>query len=200
MSRDPRIDAYIDKAAPFARPVLEHLRELVHRVVPAAAETVKWGMPHFTYKTKNVAGMAAFKAHCAFIVHGDGRQDAGRDEGEGMGGYGKIAGMADLPDDTVLAAALKSAMAAIDTRGTALRPAKPAVAKSAIPVPPDFAAALRDSPAAKATFGGLAPSHKRDYLEWITEAKREETRGKRIAASIEWLAEGKRRNWKYEKR
>jgi uncharacterized protein YdeI (YjbR/CyaY-like superfamily) len=200
MSRDPRIDAYIERAKPFARPVLQHLRELVHATVPAADETVKWGMPHFTYKGKNVAGMAVFKAHCAFIVHGDGRQDAGRTDGEGMGGYGKIADMADLPDDANLAAALKDAMASIDTRGTAQRPARAVVAKAEIPVPQDFAAALRDSAAAKATFEGLAPSHRREYLEWITEAKREDTRGKRIATALEWLAEGKRRNWKYEKR
>jgi uncharacterized protein YdeI (YjbR/CyaY-like superfamily) len=200
MSRDPRIDAYIEKAKPFARPVLLHLRELVHVVVPDAEETVKWGMPHFTYKGKNVAGMAAFKAHCAFIVHGDGRQDAGQKDGEGMGGYGKIADMADLPDDADLAAALKNAVASIDTRGTAQRPAKPAAAKTEIPVPQDFAAALGENPPAKATFDDLAPSHRRDYLEWITEAKRDETRGKRIATALEWLAEGKRRNWKYEKR
>ena len=124
MSRDPRIDAYIEKARPFARPVLLHLRELVHVVVPDAEETVKWGMPHFTYKGKNVAGMAAFKAHCAFIVHGDGRQDAGQKDGEGMGGYGKIADLADLPDDAALAAALKDAMASIDIRGTAQRPGR----------------------------------------------------------------------------
>ena len=200
MSRDPRIDAYIEKARPFARPVLLHLRELVHVVVPDAEETVKWGMPHFTYKGKNVAGMAAFKAHCAFIVHGDGRQDAGQKDGEGMGGYGKIADLADLPDDAALAAALKDAMASIDIRGTAQRPARPAAAKAEIPVPQDFAAGLSRKAAAKATFHGLAPSQKREYLEWITEAKRDETRGKRIATSLEWLAEGKRRNWKYEKR
>jgi uncharacterized protein YdeI (YjbR/CyaY-like superfamily) len=200
MSRDPRIDAYIGKAAPFARPVLLHLRELVHATVPGVEETVKWGMPHFTYKTKNVAGMSAFKAHCAFIVHGDGRQDAGQKDGEGMGGYGKIAGMADLPADAALADALKKAVASIETRGTALKPATPAAAKAEIPVPQDFAAALRESPPASATFDGLAPSHRREYLDWITEAKREETRGKRIATALEWLAEGKRRNWKYEKR
>ena len=94
----------------------------------------------------------------------------------------------------------QDAMASIDIRGTAQRPAKPAAAKAEIPVPQDFAAALRESPAAKATFDGLAPSQKREYLEWITEAKRDETRGKRIATSLEWLGEGKRRNWKYEKR
>lgn len=200
MSRDPRIDAYIDRARPFARPVLQHLRELVHATVPAAEETLKWGMPHFTYKAKNVAGMAAFKAHCAFIVHGDGRQDAGRKDGEGMGGYGKIAGMADLPDDAALAAALRNAMAAIDTRGTGQRGARQAAPKPELPVPQDFAAALRESLTAKATFAGLAPSHRREYLEWITEAKRDETRAKRIATALEWLGEGKRRNWKYEKR
>jgi len=199
MSRDPRIDAYIDKAKPFAQPVLRHLRELVHATVPAAEETLKWGMPHFLYRGKNVAGMAAFKAHCAFIVHGDGRQDSRGKDGEGMGGYGKIADIADLPDDAAMREALMETMAHIDAHGTATkRPSKPA--KADIAVPQDFAAALRDSPAAKATFDGLAPSQRRDYLEWITEARRDETRGKRIATAVEWLAEGKRRNWKYEKR
>jgi uncharacterized protein YdeI (YjbR/CyaY-like superfamily) len=200
MSRDARIDAYIEKARPFAQPILRHLRELVHTTVPSVVETVKWGMPHFTYRGKNIAGMAAFKAHCAFIVHGEGRQDVGGKAAEGMGGYGKIAGMDDLPDDAALREALKDTMAHIDAHGTATRRSNQTAPKPEIAVPQDFAAALRENRVAQATFDGLAPSHRREYLEWITEAKRDETRAKRIATALEWLAEGKRRNWKYEKR
>jgi uncharacterized protein YdeI (YjbR/CyaY-like superfamily) len=195
MSRD-RIDAYIDKAQPFARPVLEHLRELVHAAVPDAQETLKWGMPHFVYKGKNVAGMAAFKAHCAFMIPGDGRQG----EVEGMGSFGKIANLSDLPPDDDLRAKLAEAIGRIDTTGSAMKRTARAEPKAEIPIPQDFEGALRESPAAKATFDDLAPSHRREYLEWITEAKRDETRSKRIATALEWLAEGKRRNWKYEKR
>ena len=196
MTRDPRIDAYIAKSAEFARPILEHVRGLVHKTLPGAGEAVKWGMPHFTHKGKNIAGMAAFKAHCAVMVHGEGRQ--GAEEGGGMGSYGKLASLDDLPDDAELATKLVEARERIDAAGTAQKPRK-AGPKPELPVPQDFAAALRDDPAAKATFDGFPPSARRDYIEWITEAKQDATRAKRLATAIEWLAEGKRRNWKYEK-
>ncbi|MEO6388444.1 MAG: YdeI/OmpD-associated family protein [Croceibacterium sp.] len=195
MTYEPRIDDKIVQAAPFARPILEHLRALVHRVIPEADEAIKWGMPHFTYRDKNIAGMAAFKAHCAFIIHGDGRQ------GDAMGQFGKIATLADLPPEHELDAKLLEAKARIDSEGTALkRPAKakPNAARS-IAMPDDFSAALAGNGAAAATFAGFPPSHRYDYLEWITEAKRPETRAKRIGEALEWLAEGKRRNWKYER-
>ena len=201
MSRDPRIDGYIEKARPFARPILEHLRQLVHAAVPDAGEAIKWGMPHFTYKGKNVAGMAAFKAHCAFMIHGEGRQGEGvANDSAGMGSFGRIAGLDDLPADKDLQAKLKTAMERIDAGGRAANRAASPASKAEIPVPQDFAAALRDTPAANATFDRLTPSQRREYLEWITGAKRDETRAKRVATALEWLAEGKRRNWKYEKR
>lgn len=196
MSRDPRIDDKIAGAAPFARPILEHLRALVHRTIPEAGEAIKWGMPHFTYKGKNIAGMAPFKAHCAFMIHGDGRQ------GDAMGQFGKIASIEDLPSEAELAAKLREAQARIDSEGTALkRPPAAATPKAprTIDVPEDFDAALAGDPAAAQFFGGLAPSHRYEYLEWITEAKRPETRARRIGQALEWLAEGKRRNWKYER-
>jgi uncharacterized protein YdeI (YjbR/CyaY-like superfamily) len=195
MTRDPRIDAYIARSANFARPILEHVRELVHKTLPGAGEAVKWGMPHFTHKGKNIAGMAAFKAHCAVMVHGEGRQ--GAEESGGMGSYGKIASLEDLPDDAALAASLIEARERIDAAGTAQKPRK-AAPKPELPVPQDFAAALRDNPAAQATFDGFPPSARRDYIEWITDAKQDATRAKRLATAIEWLAEGKRRHWKYE--
>jgi uncharacterized protein YdeI (YjbR/CyaY-like superfamily) len=180
VSRDPRIDDKIARAAPFARAILDHLRALVHRAVPEAGEAIKWGMPHFTYKGKNIAGMAAFKAHCMFAVHGAGRQG----EGDGMGSYGKIVSLADLPPEDELVARLREACARIDGQGSAVsRPAAPRP-KRTIDVPEDFSAALAASPAAEQFFDGLAPSHRYEYLEWITEAKRPETRAKRIGARM----------------
>lgn len=200
MSRDPRIDAYIEKAKPFAQPILAHVRALVHRVLPGVEEGIKWGMPAFMLGGKNVAGMAAFKAHCAVMIHGEGRLGAEESRGEGMGGYGKVATLADLPDDAVLDTALKEAAQRVASSGTARKPGEKKPPKGEIAVPQDFAAELAANPAAGQSFDSLAPSHRREYLEWITEAKRDETRSKRIATSLEWLAEGKRRNWKYEKR
>ncbi|HYD25571.1 MAG TPA: YdeI/OmpD-associated family protein [Croceibacterium sp.] len=196
MTRDPRIDDKIANAAPFARPILEHLRELVHRAVPAAEEAIKWGMPHFIYKGKNIAGMASFKAHCAFMIHGEGRQGA---EGGGMGSAGKIATLADLPSNDDLAERLRAAQARIDRGETERRRQQPARPKAAIEVPQDLAAGLAANPAAARFWDGLAPSHRHEYLQWITEAKRDETRVKRLGQALEWLAEGKRRNWKYER-
>lgn len=193
MASDPKVDDYIAKAAPFAQPILTHLRNAVHLAVPGLDEGIKWGMPHFIYKGKNLAGIAAFKAHCAFVIHGDGRQ------GDAMGQYGKIAAMADLPGDNEIKSKLVAAMERIDSAGTALKPkAAPRMAKPDLPILPEFAAALAANPQAKATLEAFAPSHRREYLEWISEAKRPETRDKRIAQATEWLAEGKKRNWKYE--
>lgn len=193
---DPRVDAYIAEAAPFAQPILTHLRALVRRALPEAEETIKWGMPHFTAASKNVAGFAAFKAHCAFVIHGEGRQ--GEPEREGMGGYGKIASLADLPPEAELAAKVKDAARRVAASGTALKPRTRKPPKPEIPMPGDFAAALDGAPRARATLERFAPGQRREYLEWITEAKQPATRAKRIAQAVEWLAEGKRRHWKYE--
>lgn len=192
MTTDPRLDAYIAKAADFAQPILKHLRALVHRALPQAEEGIKWGMPHFMIGGKNVAGMAAFKAHCAFMIHGSGRQD------DGMGQFGKITSLGDLPPESELVAKLGEAAKRVAGKGSARekRPSKP---KAEIPMPDDFARALAGKPGARAAFDGFAPSHRREYLEWITEAKRPETRARRIEQALEWLSEGKKRNWKYEK-
>ena len=193
MSTDPRIDAYIANAAPFARPILTRLREIVHAALPAADETIKWSMPHFMVGGKNVAGMAAFKAHCAFTVHGEGRGGT-----EGMGQHGKLTSVDDIPSEAGLAAKLQDAVGRIETAGSAAPKRAKAAPKAEIAMPDDFATALAGNSEAKTTLDNLAPSHRREYLEWITEAKREETRAKRIAQAVEWLAEGKKRNWKYE--
>ena len=190
---DQRIDAYIAKAAPFAQPILEHLRHLIHETIPGLDETIKWSMPHFVYNGKILAGLAAFKTHTAFVIHGDGRQ------GDAMGQYGKIAALSDLPSDAELAAKLRDAKARIDQAGTALKPrVKSAVARAEIALPDDFGAELDQRPGAREQFDGFSPSQRREYLDWVTEAKRAETRSKRIAQAGEWIAAGKKRNWKYE--
>ncbi|QPC99820.1 YdeI/OmpD-associated family protein [Qipengyuania soli] len=194
MKTDPRVDDYIAKAAPFAQPILTHLRSVAREALPQGEEGMKWGMPHFMLGGKNVAGMSAFKAHCAFIVHGEGRVTGA----DGMGAYGKIASLAELPGKEVLVAAIKAAAERVTSVGSATKGRGPRTAKSEIPVPEDFAAALAKNEAARTAFDGFAPSHRREYLEWITRAKREETRSKRIAQAIEWLTEGRKRNWKYE--
>ncbi|HEX8380990.1 MAG TPA: YdeI/OmpD-associated family protein [Allosphingosinicella sp.] len=195
---DPRIDAYIARQADFARPILEHLRSAVHAACPEAEETLKWGMPHFLYKGRMLAGMAAFKAHATFgfrrakeVV---GETGAERDA---MGQFGRLTSVADLPPDEALRVLIRKAMALTD-EGT--RPARRKAAPKAEPeVPRELANALAANPAAQATFGGFPPSCRREYAEWVAEAKRPQTRDRRIAQAVEWLAEGKKRNWKYEK-
>jgi uncharacterized protein YdeI (YjbR/CyaY-like superfamily) len=185
---DPRIDAYIAKSQPFARPIMERLRAFVHATVPNAGEAIKWNVPHFTYRGKNLAGMSAFKAHCAFAVH----------NAKHIAQYVKITDEGDIPLPTI-AAELKAACATIDQAADGPKRTAPRKPASQIPVPQDFAAALREAPAASLTFEAFPPSQRAEYVLWIAEAKREETRNKRIKQALEWLAEGKRRNWKYER-
>lgn len=192
MRSDPRVDEFIAKAAPFAQPILTHLRAVIHAAVPGLDETIKWGMPHFTLNGKNLAGIAAFKAHAALVLHGEGNGKADADEG--MGGYGKIRSLDDLPSDAELIAALQASAERLASG--AKKPRKP-VAKPEIAMPEDLAAALTGE--ARSFLDGLAPSHRHEYLEWITGAKRAETRVKRIAQAAEWLGEGKRLNWRYER-
>ena len=194
MPTDPRIDAYIEQAQPFARPILEHLREVVHCALPQAAETIKWSMPHFTLNGKNVAGMAAFKAHAAFVIHGEGRQ--GPVDNSAMGQLGRLVTLADLPSDASLSRTLSQAADRITNGVKTARPKS--VFKPEIPVPEDFATALAIASPAKRCFDQFSPSHRREYLEWIVDARKAETREKRINQAIVWLSEGKKRNWKYE--
>lgn len=191
--RDERIDRYIESVAPFAQPILRHLRAQVHAACPEVEETMKWSRPSFVYRGKILAGMSAFKAHATFGFW-QGEAAAGQ-SGEGaMGQFGRLTSLADLPDDATLATMTKAAMALIEAG--AKRPTKHAP-RPAIEMPADFRAAIDAIAAAAATFDGFPPSKRYDYLEWVTEAKRPETRAKRIAQSVEWLAEGKPRHWKY---
>lgn len=195
---DPRLDAYIAEAAPFAQPILRHLRKLIHRACPDVEESVKWSHPSFGYHGI-LCGMAAFKAHVGFgfwhqsmvKILGD---DGGKAE-QAMGSMGRIMSLADLPPDAAMIGYIQTA-AKLNASGEKARP-KPKP-KPALAVPDDLATALKKNKKAAATFEKFPPSHRRDYIEWITEAKREETRQKRLATTIEWLAEGKSRNWKYE--
>ena len=196
---DARIDAYIAKAAPFARPILEHLRAVVHEACPTAEETLKWSMPHFTHAGKILAGMSAFKQHAAFAVPMLDRSEGQADKrDEAMGHYGRISALSDLPAKRTLVAQLKQAIKAIDAGGT-LPSTKRDTPKPPLPMPDDFAKALAKTAAAKTHFAKFAPSKQREYVEWIVEAKQDATRARRIVQAVEWISEGKARHWKYEK-
>jgi uncharacterized protein YdeI (YjbR/CyaY-like superfamily) len=196
VSRDPRIDAYIARAQPFARPILETVRERVHAVVPDAEEAVKWSMPAYTVGGKILLITAAFKAHAALNFWRG--QDLRGDESnaEAMGQFGKLKSEADLPPRAELDRLIREA-AELAKSAPAPRKAKHAP-KPAPVMHPDFEAALAKAPKAKASLDSFPPSAQRDYFEWISEAKQDATRQKRIATAIEWLSEGKRRHWKYQ--
>ena len=194
---DPRIDTYIAQAAEFARPILERARELLHGASDEIEETLKWGMPTFMYHGKILCGMAAFKQHASFGFwqHALGGGEAG--EREGMGSFGKMSSVKDLPSKTRLAPLLRKAMALID-EGAPSPVARKSGARKPPPVaPPELIAALKKNAAARKTYAAFSATQQREYAEWIAEAKREETRDKRLAQAIEWLAEGKPRHWKY---
>jgi uncharacterized protein YdeI (YjbR/CyaY-like superfamily) len=197
MSRDPRIDAYIAEAAAFARPILESLREQVHAACTDVEESMKWSRPAFSYKGRPLAGLGAFTAHASFGLWHRQELATGR-ESEAMGQYGRLESLADLPDAEALRAQLRSAIALIDGGLPAKR--KPAALKAEAEVPPALARALAGDAAASATFHAFPPGQRRDYCEWVADAKRPDTRDKRVAEAIGWLREGKRRNWKYESR
>lgn len=200
-SFDPRVDAYINKSAAFAQPILTHLRELVHKSVPDIEESIKWSMPFFTYKGQMFGNIAAFKAHCSFGLFGGAMkaylEEQGIAKNGNMGAMGKITTLKDLPPNKVLAGYLKQAATLIDDGAkTMTRPKK--AAKPAPEIPAELAAALKKNKAATKVWKDFAPGSQREYAEWITEAKRAETKEKRIAQAIEWIAEGKQRNWKYQ--
>ena len=197
-TRDPRIDAYIAKSADFAQPILTQIRDTVHAACPEVEESLKWSMPFFSYHGP-LMNMSAFKEHAAFgfwkgaLVLG---RSAGSDE-RAMGQFGRITSVKDLPPKKELVALIKKA-AKLNVDGVKVENRKTPTA--ALPVPPELAAALAKNKKAQAAFEAMPPSHQREYNEWIGEAKREETRASRVKQAIEWIAGGKARNWKYEKR
>ena len=196
MTTDPRIDAYIAAQADFARPILERVRAIVHEACPDVEETMKWSMPTFVYGGGILCGMAAFKQHASFgywkhaLVVGEG---APRD---GMGSYGKMASLEDLPPKKTLLAHIRRAMQ-LNVDKVKAPAARKSAPKSPPQAPEDLVAALKKNAKARKTFEGFPPGQQREYVSWLEEAKREETRAKRLAQAVEWMAEGKVRNWKY---
>ncbi|HYF32774.1 MAG TPA: YdeI/OmpD-associated family protein [Chitinophagaceae bacterium] len=198
-STDSRIDAYIKKAAPFAQPILQHLRQLVHKVCPEVVETVKWGFPHFEYKGI-LCSMAAFKQHCSFgfwkaTLMKDDKELLNRVGKTDMGHFDKITTLKDLPSDKILTAYIKEAMRLNEEDIKVVKPKT--AAPKVLEAPADLIAALRRNKAAQKTFDAFSPSNKKEYIEWILDAKTDATREKRLETAIEWMAEGKIRHWKY---
>lgn len=195
--KDPRIDAYISNAPEFAKPVLEHIRAVVHEACPDVVEGTKWSVPHFDYMGM-MCGMAAFKQHCTFgfwkhsLVLGDAAKDQ-----SGVGQFGRIQKVSDLPSKRVLTGYIRKAMK-LNEEGTKVeKPKKPK--KPEIEVPSYMKTALNKNRKAKSAFDAFSPSHRREYVEWIAEAKTEATRDRRLDQALEWITEGKSRNWKYER-
>jgi uncharacterized protein YdeI (YjbR/CyaY-like superfamily) len=198
------VDAYIAKSAPFAQPILIHLREAVHEAAPDVEEAMKWSRPFFLYHDIILGNLSAFKEHCSFGLWGTEIAETLIADGiasrEGMGTFGRITSLKDLPPRRKLLSYIRQAAKLIDEgvrTQSVLRP--PKVAKPPVEVPEALTAALRKNKVAAKKFEIMSPSCRRDYSEWIADAKREETRDKRIATALEWIAEGKSRNWKYEK-
>jgi uncharacterized protein YdeI (YjbR/CyaY-like superfamily) len=195
------VDAYIAKAAPFAQPILEHLREAVHEAAPGIEETIKWSRPFFLYRGIILGNISAFKQHCSFGLWGSEIAQALRADGvassEGMGTFGKITSLSDLPTPKKLVAYIRNAAKSIDDGARTRSIARPKVAKAEFFVADALVAALKKNTAAAAKFNAMSPSCQREYSEWISDAKRDDTRAKRLATALEWIAEGKHRHWKY---
>jgi len=199
---DPRVDAYIANAEPFAQPVLNHLRRIVHAACPNAEETMKWSFPHFDYNGQMMCSMASFKKHCAF---GFWKAQAMSDPHKlfnpevAMGHLGKITSVKDLPSQKILTQYIKEAMK-LNDEGVKFPGRVKAPANKELAVPEYFTKTLSKNKAARKNFDAFPYSHKKDYVEWITEAKTDATREKRMATAVEWITEGKSRNWKYERK
>ena len=197
-STDPRVDAYIAQARPFARPILTRIRQAVHAGCPGVTETIKWSMPAFEYKGP-IAGMAAFKAHCALAFRKASLMKTvpRARRVEAMGQFGRFATIDALPPHEALIEMVKEA-AALNEAGVKVQ----RVAKAARPqlrTPPAMLAALKRNPTALTAWQAFPPSHRREYIEWITGAKTDETRSRRLDTAIDWIAKGKGRNWKYQR-
>lgn len=194
--KDPRVDAYIEESADFARPILTHVRIVVHEACPDVEETIKWGFPHFMFKGI-LCSMASFQQHCALgfwkgslIVEGD----ESRSE-EAMGQFGRIRSLEDLPPEDTLVAYIRRAME-LNEKG--IQPKKKKAARVDFEMPDDFEAALREQSGVLDAFEAMPPSHRREYLEWITSARREDTRRRRIAKAVAQISDGKSLHWKYQ--
>lgn len=202
--KDKRVDAYIANARPFARPILTHLRTLVHTACPETEETIKWGFPHFDFLGEMMCSMAAFTQHCSFgfwkaSLMKDKTLTANAKSESAMGHFGRITAVSDLPSDRKIIAYIREA-AALNAKGIKIRKAPSSGKKKELIVPEYFSAALKRNKKALATFDGFSFSQRKEYVQWIVDAKTEETRDQRLATAVEWMADGKVRNWKYLKK
>ncbi|MBK7376377.1 MAG: YdeI/OmpD-associated family protein [Chitinophagaceae bacterium] len=201
--KEKALDAYVAKSADFAKPILNHIRELVHKTCPEVEEKMKWSFPHFDHKGEMMCSMAAFKQHAVFgfwkavLMKDPVLVENARSE-TAMGHLGRLTSVKDLPSDKKMIAWIKEAMK-LNEQGIKVAKPKPAEKKELV-VPDYFVKALNKNKKAKQVFDNFAYSHRKEYLQWITEAKTEETRNKRMATALEWIAEGKGRNWKYERK
>lgn len=201
-----KVDAYIAKAQPFAQPILAHLRRVVHKGCPKVEETIKWSRPFFEYRGSILCNMSAFKQHCSFGFWGEEIGAVLRGAkvllGDAMGSFGRITRVDELPAEKTILEWVKQASAFIEsgqyTSPIAARRSVVKAPKAALETPSEFTTALKKDKKASAAFAAFSPSCKREYIEWIADAKRPETREKRIATAVEWIAEGKQRNWKYQ--
>jgi uncharacterized protein YdeI (YjbR/CyaY-like superfamily) len=203
MSKDKRIDKYIADAQPFAQPILKHIREVVHKACPDIQETMKWSFPHFDYKGMMLCSMAGFKQHCVFMfwkqsIMKDPHKIFGARDAEG--GLGRIKSIKDMPSDKILIEYIKQAMKLNDAGVTLPKKETKSSEKKELVVPDYLKKALAKNAKAKKTFENFSPSNRKEYITWLTEAKSEETRNSRLRLAIEWMAEGKIRNWKYLKK
>jgi uncharacterized protein YdeI (YjbR/CyaY-like superfamily) len=195
---DPRVDAYIAKAGDFAQPVLNHLRAVVHTACPGVEETMKWSFPHFMYGGAILCSMAAFKAHCAFgFWKAELLMQKGEANNEAMGQFGRIVSLAGLPPKKTLTAIIKQAMKLNEEGVKVPSRERPKVARP-LTVPDYFQKALAKKKATLAMFETFPTGQKREYVDWLEEAKTDATRARRLETALEWIAEGKKRNWKYE--
>ena len=200
-TRDSRVDAYIEKQKEFAKPILAHIRELVHALCPDADEDIKWGAPFFMYAGAPLCQMAAFKEHAALgfwkAALLEGLAPNSNNGGESAGNFGRLKTVKDVPSRKVLAPLVKAAMK-LNEDGVVV-PKKRTTARAEPEVPAELRSALDENRKARTVFEQFPPSHRREYVEWIAEAKRDETRAKRVAQAVEWMAEGKQRNWKHQR-
>jgi uncharacterized protein YdeI (YjbR/CyaY-like superfamily) len=198
-----KVDAYIAKSQPFAQPILSHIRELAHKACPEVEEAIKWSMPFFQLRGIVLGHMAAFKQHCSISFWGPEMNailnKAGLHSEDGMGSLGKITSLKDLPSDKEMLGYYRHAAELILTGQRTKSLERPKKAPKAAPeVPAELAASLKKNKAAAKIFAEFSPSCKREYIDWIVEAKRPETKEKRVTQAVEWIADGKQRNWKYQ--